>query len=404
MRTQSDRLAYLDWMRGMAAAIMLQGHVFDGWLRPQDRTSEWFWLSQFMGGLPAPTFLFLVGVSLALVLDRMRSKGASTANLIQRVVRRGAWILFLAYAFRIEQFLVWYPASDWSGVFRVDTLNCIAACTLVIGLLSAAFPTRRTNITAMGMLAAVVVFTTPWIYPLRPPISSFLLSYLNGNGQSYYFSIFPWVAFAFAGITFGYALLAARESGKEGYFFDCIGVAGVWAYAAGETMNLFPGFRYGFFDYSLTSPQFFFVRLGWILLIVYGAYKWTKWRQPGRRSLFVIFGQASLLIYWVHIEMVYGRPFHGFAQSLGLAGVAINLLWIFPAMFGLAMARETHWSSWCQQLLFKTRRIRYRRFAREIFTYVSGWFASNRGPVAEQSDLAIGTAGKNHTRQIALSD
>ena len=75
-------------MRGLAVLIMLQGHVMDAWLRPSDRSSEWFWLSQFLGGLPAPTFLFLVGVSLALVLDRMRAKGAPSGELALRVVRR----------------------------------------------------------------------------------------------------------------------------------------------------------------------------------------------------------------------------------------------------------------------------------------------------------------------------
>src|SRR6266700_3143203 len=115
MATPSDRLRYLDWMRGLAALIMLQGHVMDGWVRPHDRSGEWFWLSQFLGGLPAPIFLFLVGVSLAIVLDRMRAKGAPVGDLTLKVVRRGGWILFLAYVFRLEQFLMWYPASDWNG-------------------------------------------------------------------------------------------------------------------------------------------------------------------------------------------------------------------------------------------------------------------------------------------------
>src|SRR3977135_42941 len=113
-------------MRGLAVVLMLQGHLFDGWVRPQDRTGEWFWLSQFLGGFPAPIFLFLVGVSLALVLDRMRAKGASPAELALKVVRRGGWILLLAYAFRLEQFLVWSPASQWTDLLKVDTLNCIA--------------------------------------------------------------------------------------------------------------------------------------------------------------------------------------------------------------------------------------------------------------------------------------
>src|SRR5688500_2268236 len=69
-------------MRGLAAAIMLQGHVFDGWLRPQDRGGEWFWLCQFLGGLPAPIFLFLFAVSLGMVLvepSLVRTSGADCA-------------------------------------------------------------------------------------------------------------------------------------------------------------------------------------------------------------------------------------------------------------------------------------------------------------------------------------
>src|SRR5437870_12655460 len=100
----TNRLTYLDWMRGLGVLIMLQGHVIDSWVRPQDRSGEWFWLSQFLGGLPAPIFLFLVGVSLALVLDRLRLKGASPWQLAMKVLRRSGWILFLAYAFRFEQY------------------------------------------------------------------------------------------------------------------------------------------------------------------------------------------------------------------------------------------------------------------------------------------------------------
>src|SRR2546428_6498600 len=104
-------------MRGLAAVIMLQGHVLDAWVRPQDRSSEWFWLSQFLGGLPAPIFLFLAGVSLAIVLDRMRAEGLPPRGLARKVVRRSGGLLILAYVFRLEQFGMWYPTSDLAGVF-----------------------------------------------------------------------------------------------------------------------------------------------------------------------------------------------------------------------------------------------------------------------------------------------
>jgi uncharacterized membrane protein len=335
----ANRLPYLDWMRGLAVVIMLQGHVMDGWLRPQDRTSEWFWLSQFLGGFPAPIFLFLVGVSLALALDKMRAKGASSSELVWKVVRRGGWILLLAYAFRVEQFLVWYPASEWSGILRVDTLNCIAMSTLVIGLFSVLFKTRRSNIAVMGAATAAFVFVTPWVYPVRG-LPSFVLSYLNGDGHPWYFSLFPWAAFALAGITFGYLLIEARAGAGEALFFRQVAVAAVCIYAAGAAMSFSSIFEYGFFDYSLTSPHYFLVRLGWILLILYGAYRWSTRESGERWSPMIRLGQASLMVYWLHIEIVYGRLFHSFAQALALSAALKHLLWFIPLMVAVSAARE----------------------------------------------------------------
>ena len=368
-------------MRGLAAAVMLQGHVLEGWVRPEDRRSEWFWLSQFLGGFPAPIFLFLVGVSLALVLDRMRSKGASTAELAIKIFRRGGWILMLAYTFRLEQYLMWYPASKGSDVFRVDTLNCIAMATLVTGFLSIIFTNRRKGIFAMGLMTAVVVFATPWIYPLKlEGFPSFFVSYFNGNGHSWYFSLIPWVSFTLAGITFGYVLLEARERRNEKEFFNRVAVGGIASYAAGTTMSFFPIFQYGFFDYSLTSPHFFLVRLGILLLIAYGAYRWSIRATAGRWSPLIVFGQASLLVYWIHVEIVYGRPFHQFARALNLWDAAQQLLWVIPLMLAVALSREFQIIRGFRrlqsrvQLFLERRRIGYGLFTGEILTYIRSRF------------------------------
>src|SRR5262245_4664144 len=324
-------------MRGLGVLIMLQGHVVDAWVRPQDRTSEWFWLSQFLGGFPAPIFLFLVGVSLALALDRMRSKGASITDLAGKVLRRGGWILFLAYAFRIEQFLVWYPHSEVEGIFKIDTLNCIAASTLLIGLLSVVLKSRVANITAMAAAHGLLGFVTALASRMKG-LPAFPPPYLNGAQPPSYFSVFPWAAFTFAGITFGYTLLEARSKLAEGEFFKRVAVAGVCAYAAGAGMSLTSIFEYGFFDYLLTSPHYFLVLLGYSLLILYGAYLWSGRKSAWRWSPLVTLGRASLIVYWVHIEIVYGRLFAGFGQSLTLSNAAMQLLWLAPLMLVLASA------------------------------------------------------------------
>ena len=318
-------------MRGLAALLMLQGHVLDSWVRPEDRSGEWFWLSQFLGGFPAPIFLFLVGVSLALVLDRMRAKGATPTELAAKVVRRGGWILLLAYAFRLEQFLIWYPASEWTGLLLVDTLNCIAVSTILIGLLSVAFKSRLQNIAAMGAATGVFVFITPWVYSIRA-LPSFILTYMNGNDHPSYFSIFPWTAFALAGITFGYVLLEAKRRMDEAEFFKRVAAAGVSIYAGGAML--------GFVDYSFISPHYFFIRLGWLLLILYGAYLWSRRVAAERWSPLIALGQSSLIVYWVHIEIVYGKVFRDFSQSLEVSAAASHVLWLAPLMILLASARK----------------------------------------------------------------
>jgi uncharacterized membrane protein len=338
LKPKSTRLDYLDWMRGLAAIIMLQGHAFDSWLAPQYRSGELFWLSQFLGGFPAPIFLFLVGASLALVLDRMRRKGASTTAMLARVMKRGAWILLIAYAYRLEQYWIWRPASRWNDVLRVDTLNCIAAASLIVGVLSLAFKTRKQNAVGMSLLAAAVVIVTPWIHPLRFP--GIIGDYLNGSGHSYYFSLFPWISFTLVGIAFGYGVLEARARNLEDRFFSWVVGTGILACAIGMTLPFFKVFEYGFFDYSLTSPHYFLVRLGWLSIVLYGVYKWCNRSNTPEWSPVRVFGQASLLVYWAHMELVYGKPFHAFERVLDVAEVFRQLLWLIPCMLLLAAARQ----------------------------------------------------------------
>ena len=119
------------------------------------------------------------------------------------------------------------------------------------------------------------------------------------------------------------------------HFIRIVGAAGVCAYAFGYVVNWYPGLTYGFFDYSLTSPQFFLVRLGYMWILLYLAYWWSRRPRAARWSPLLLFGQTSLLIYWVHIEFVYGR-LRMFRNSLSLGWTAVQLLWLVPLMVMIA--------------------------------------------------------------------
>ena len=92
------RLSYIDWMRGLACVLMFQTHCYDSWLSPEARHSALFVWSQLGGTLPAPLFLFLAGISFALVTERLREKGASPGEIAKTTIRRGAEIFALGTA------------------------------------------------------------------------------------------------------------------------------------------------------------------------------------------------------------------------------------------------------------------------------------------------------------------
>jgi len=89
-KTSSYRLEYLDWVRGIGAVIMLQGHVFHSFLRPELKTTGAYTLSQFVGGMPPALFLFLTGITLAFLMDSIERKGmAPRARVMQSLRRAG---------------------------------------------------------------------------------------------------------------------------------------------------------------------------------------------------------------------------------------------------------------------------------------------------------------------------
>ena len=72
-----NRLTFLDWLRGVGGIIMLQGHAFHSFLKPDLRGGAAYMLSQFFGGMPPAIFLFLTGVTLAFLMYSFERKGVS---------------------------------------------------------------------------------------------------------------------------------------------------------------------------------------------------------------------------------------------------------------------------------------------------------------------------------------
>ena len=87
------------------------------------------------------------------------------------------------------------------------------------------------------------------------------------------------------------------------------------------------------YDFWHTSPNFFLIRVGLLLAILAVTYAWCRWGagQWGFSPLIQL-GQTSLLVYWVHIEFVYGRVSILPKQVVGIRTASFGLLAIFVAM------------------------------------------------------------------------
>ena len=131
----SSRLAYIDWLRGLACVLMFQTHCYDAWLGGAARNSTFFMYSQLGGTFPVPLFLFLAGVSFAIVTGKLIQKGVSTNEIAKKTIRRGAEIFALGLLFRLQEFVIALGWAPWSDLFRVDILNTIGASMMLMGVM-----------------------------------------------------------------------------------------------------------------------------------------------------------------------------------------------------------------------------------------------------------------------------
>jgi uncharacterized membrane protein len=352
---RAERLAYIDWLRGLACVIMFQAHSYSSWLTPEARKTEFYRWSQAAATVPAPLFIFLAGVSSAMVAQRLREKGVARSAIARTTILRGAEILGLGFLFRGQEFVLGYPNAPWTDLLRVDVLNILGMSMMLMGVLSwttasRSFEKSRTRAIAFSLLAAALIaLATPWLWTTHRPrwLPWPLESYINGvhtyaEPQTWLFPIFPWLAFAFVGLALGFLLFSDFAKKKETWFFVAVGAVGAITCEFSQLLDAAPVRLYSpaIYDYWHTSPEFFIMRCGILLLLVFLAYAWCRWgfAQKGFSPLIQL-GNTSLLVYWVHIEFVYGRFSILPKGRCSIGKATLGLLVIFLAMLALSVLR-----------------------------------------------------------------
>jgi uncharacterized membrane protein len=353
----AKRIAYIDWVRGFACVMMFQTHCYDSWLGGEAREGRFIKLSQLGGTLPAPLFLFLAGVSGALVTDKLRRKGVGADEIARKTILRGVQVFLLALLFRVQEFLLGLPHAPWTDLLRVDILNVIGL-SLVMAALACRIAAvggrhdvrslRRKSIGISVAVATAIAVITPQLWTTWQPHwrAWWLESYINGvhtfgTPQPWLFPLFPWAAFTFAGLVAGFLLQSDWVRRKESLAMILAGAGGVALIALGIWLDARPLQLYAVHDFWHTSPNFFLVRTGVVMVILFAGHAWCRWGagQWGFSPLIEL-GKSSLLVYWVHIEFVYGGLSILPKRGVGIAAATGGLLAIFITMTMLAALRN----------------------------------------------------------------
>ena len=256
--------------------------------------------------------------------------------------RRGLEIFLLAFLFRLQAF-VFTPGGPSLTVFRVDILNVMGPAMAAAGLLWAAGRSTRGRVALVAAAAALVAMTTPIV---RASSAVDLLPvwfqwYIRPAGEMTTFTLLPWAGFVFAGGAVGVLIAAAGDAPAERRLQAALGVAGVTLIAVGF--------------WTSTRPSIYASSSFWTTLtrVVRDARRDAdaradrhrtsrppslKVRRPARRC--GAFGRASLFIYWIHVELVYGYASWLWRHRLPIWATALAYAAFCVLMYGVVVLRD----------------------------------------------------------------
>ena len=344
------RLAYIDWARGIAVLLMIEAHSVEAWTRLDARYTHGFRNATVLGGFAAPLFLWLAGLGVAIAASRVEARDGRTAAAAA-ACRRGLEIFVLAFLFRLQALLL-TPGGELLTVFRVDILNVMGPSMAAAGLVWAALRTTGARVVALSATATIVAMVTPIARASARVglLPVWLQWYVRPSGEMTTFTLFPWAAFVFAGAAVG--VLTAAGARAPGLRRMHVGVAA--AAAALIAFGFWTASRptiYAVSSFWTSSPTWLAIRVGIVTVAVCALYavETAAARTSSTVAAAIVgwsgyrlarFGRASLFIYWIHVELVYGYASWLWRHRLPLWGTALACIAFCSLMYDAIAVRD----------------------------------------------------------------
>jgi uncharacterized membrane protein len=327
-------------MRGLAVLVMIQCHTFNSFVRTDLRDGGPYMLSQFIGGMAAPLFLFMAGMTFAFQMDSLDRREPSALRRWLAALRRGAYILAIAFAFRLSNWAFSLGHADLHEITKVDILNGMGLGMMVLAV-AAVFGwkgrTRFAVAAGVGIAAAApVIAALSW-----DGVPTLLYDYLvpaPGQGR---FPFFPFAAYVAYGLAAG-AIVKQTSGDRLERLMQWTVLIGLVLALGGEYAGNMSYSVYTKSDFWSNSPALILIRCGITLLLLAGSYLWTEYCAGPGWSWMITLGKNSLMVYWVHVVLVYGDILKPAKHALSIGQTVTATLTVIVLMVGLSSA----WLRW----------------------------------------------------------
>jgi hypothetical protein len=299
--------------------------------------------------MPPAIFLFLTGITLAFLMDSGERKAVPAAGRVLAAVRRAGFLFGVAFLFRLQLWLFAWPNGAWADVFKVDILNCMGLAILLVSGM-ALFTTAR-RVRHAALLGLLIAAASPLVSALDwSGVPAALRYYVVPDYN--HFGFFPWGAYLAFGLSAGSLIRVLRRDSIERamQWSALLGIALV--VSAYYASNL-PYSIYSKSEFWLDSPAQVLIKLGVILAALPLAFMWTEYGAKPGWSWVRQFGTTSLLVYWVHIELVYGRWMWFFKNSLTVSQTVVvaAVVILFMLLLSWARTNRDRWLPALRELL-----------------------------------------------------
>jgi acyltransferase len=347
----SRRVIFIDLARALAAVFMLYGHTVSALLAPRYQTGTWFDVWLFQRGLTSSLFLLLSGFAFSIATGRHWSSHVGFSPALLRRVRRFALFVLLGYAlhFPVQRFVDLPGATpeQWRSFLAVDVLQLIGVTFLGVQALVMMARSRTVFGWTAFVLAVAAVLATPffWSVDWNRSLPLSIASYLSPAASGSQFPLFPWVAYVLVGAALGQWYLRWGSDRLDWYANVALFAPGFALVTLAFVVDALPSGIVGEGAWDAVPTQVA-LRMG-ASLILLSLITRASQRISRLPHVFGAVAQETLLIYFVHLCIVYGSIWNrGLAQSFGATlGPGRTLLYVvllIAAMAGLAL----YWNWW----------------------------------------------------------